>query len=248
MSVFKQGRDTISSQERFENINQLGGEEGLNQALSNVMIRVYGYMFLGLIVTAIVAFWAAGSIAFWTFMALNPWAFFVIALAPFVLIFAFNSALQKSGAGAGVAMFMIFSVLFGLSLSSIFLVYDLGSITSAFVTTCLVFGAMSVYGYVTKRCLNSVGSFMFVGLIGVVIASVVNLFMRSGPLDWAINIIAIIVFLGLTAYDTQKIKEWIIESPSECQSKKIAIRGALTLYLNFVNLFLRILRIMGRRR
>ena len=156
--------------------------------------------------------------------------------------------IDRLSAGTALTIFFIYAALLGLSLASIFLVYTHGSIARVFFISAATFGATSFYGYTTQRDLTSVGSFMFMGLIGLIIASVVNIFLRSTGLDWAISVIGVIVFVGLTAYDTQRIKESYDVNDDGTISGRKAVMGALRLYLDFINLFLMLLRILGDRR
>lgn len=149
---------------------------------------------------------------------------------------------------AGLATFLIYAVVNGMMLSSIFIVYDLGTISLAFFSAAAMFGVMAVYGAVTKADLTSKGSFLIMGLIGVIVASLLNFFFRSTMLDVIISFVAIAVFLGLTAYDTQRIKDMAYAATDERTIRALTILGALSLYLNFINLFLRLLRLFGRRR
>ena len=172
----------------------------------------------------------------------------VIALAPLGIVFYMSFGINKMSAGRAQTVFWIFAALMGASLSSIFLQYTGASISRVFFITAGTFGAMSLYGYTTKRDLTGWGSFLLMGLIGILIASLVNIFLKSPAVYWAVSVLGVLIFVGLTAYDTQKIKNMYFESDSSEISSKKAVMGALTLYLDFINLFIMLLRLFGQRR
>jgi FtsH-binding integral membrane protein len=172
----------------------------------------------------------------------------LFVLAPLGLVMLLSFGINRLSAGTALTVFFIYAALLGLSLASIFLVYTHASITRVFFISAATFGATSLYGYTTQRDLTNVGSFMFMGLIGLIIASVVNIFLHSTGLDWAISVIGVTVFVGLTAYDTQRIKEMYDVNDDGSISGRKAVMGALRLYLDFINLFLMLLRIFGNRR
>jgi FtsH-binding integral membrane protein len=207
---------------------------------------VYRWMALGLLVTAAVAWGIASSEAAIRFVILNRWVFFGLIIAQFGLVVALSAMVQRLSAPAAGAMFLGYSALTGATLSVILLVYTAASITMAFAVTAGTFGAMSVYGTVTKRDLTSWRSFLFMGLIGVVIAGVVNVFLKSPMMDFVLACAAVVVFTGLTAYDTQKLREYARAGGATLAAAPIS--GALSLYLDFINLFLAILRLLGGRR
>jgi FtsH-binding integral membrane protein len=169
-------------------------------------------------------------------------------LAPLAVVFYMSFGIAKMSAGKAQTTFWIFAALMGASLSSIFLMYTGASITRVFFITAGTFGAMSIYGYTTKRDLTKLGSFLMMGLFGIIIASLVNIFMKSTMMYFVISIIGVLVFVGLTAYDTQKIKNMYLVSDSGEMIGKKAVMGALTLYLDFINLFIMLLRLFGQRR
>lgn len=171
----------------------------------------------------------------------------VIMLAPLGLVLLMNFAFNKLSFVALIAIFFGFSALFGISLSSIFLAYRLDSIGVVFASTCALFGVMAVAGYTTKADLTKMGSLLMIGLIGIIIASLINMFMHSDTMGYIISIISVIVFTGLTAYDVQKIKELAQVNDGSSDFKKMGVMGALTLYLDFINLFLSLLRLFGKR-
>lgn len=212
----------------------------------NTLIRqVYAWMGAGLTVTAITALITLSSPAILTAIVGNRLLFFGLMIGELALVFTLSGAINRLSAATATLIFIAYSALNGVTLSVVALVYTANSIASTFVVTAGMFGAMSVYGYVTRRDLTSWGSFLFMGLIGVVIASVVNIFVGSSAVSWVISGVGVVVFTGLTAYDTWKIKEMAARGT---EGRKPAILGALTLYLDFINLFLMLLRFTGNRR
>ena len=207
---------------------------------------VYRWMALGLVVTAAVAWGIASSEAAIQFVILNRWVYIGLIVAQFGLVIAISAMVQRLSAPAAGAMFLGYSALTGATLSVILLVYTAASITMAFAITAGTFGAMSVYGTVTKRDLTSWSSFLFMGLFGIVIAGVVNIFLKSAMMDFVLSCAAVLVFTGLTAYDTQKLREFARAGGTSMAAAPIS--GALSLYLDFINLFLAILRLLGGRR
>jgi len=211
------------------------------------MQKVFGLMGMGTAVTGLVAFFTAQSPAMLDLIYNTPlrWAVIFAPLA-FVLVLSFG--IHRMRASTAQLTFWAFAAIMGLSLASIFLVYTHASITRVFFISAATFGALSLYGYTTQRDLTGVGSFMFMGLIGIIIASLVNIFLKSSGLDWAISVIGVLVFVGLTAYDTQRIKEMYDVQDDGTVTGRKAVMGALSLYLDFINLFLMLLRIFGDRR
>ncbi len=209
--------------------------------------RVYNWMALGLAVTAIVALYAVNSGLIFSLLG-NPMIMLVLIVGEFGLVIALSAAIGRFQSSTALFMFFAYSFLNGLTLSTIFLIYTKASIASTFFVTAGTFAAMSLYGYTTKRDLTSMGSFLMMGLIGIIIASFVNFFFRSPAFYWLITYAGIAVFVGLTAYDAQKIKEMAYAGFSGSEDeRKGAVIGALRLYLDFINLFLLLLRIFGRR-
>ena len=214
--------------------------------VQNSLIRqVYAWMGLGLAITAVMALVTVSSPELFKAIVGNRPVFYGLMIGELALVFILSGALDRLSATVATLLFLGYSLLNGVTLSVIFLVYTADSIASTFFVTAATFGAMSVYGAVTKKDLTSWGSFLFMGLIGVVIASVVNIFLRSDSVSWVLSAIGVIVFTGLTAYDTWKIKALAADGVT---GRKPAILGALTLYLDFINLFLMLLRFMGGRR
>jgi FtsH-binding integral membrane protein len=212
------------------------------------MLRVYNYMASGLVLTGITA-WLAAETGFYLQIAHTP-LIYVVMFAPFILVMVLGFRIQKMSFGAAQATFWAYSALMGLSLAGIFLVFTHTSIALTFFVTAATFLGMSLYGYTTKADLTKMGSFMMMGLFGVIIASVVNMFFHSTGLQFLISVVGVIVFTGLTAWDTQRIKEqydYVAGSDGQMIGKT-AIMGALTLYLDFVNLFMLLLQFFGQRR
>jgi FtsH-binding integral membrane protein len=242
-----------------------GSAAAIDEGLRSYMLRVYNYMGIGLVVTGLVAYFssaaalttnadaAVGQLANGQFVTqwgallfTSPLAW-VVMLAPLAFVFALSLGINKMSVATAQIVFWAFAAVMGLSLSSIFLVYTGASIAKVFFITAATFGAMSLYGYTTKRDLTAIGGFLTMGLIGLIIASVVNMFFYNGMLDFIISIVGVLIFVGLTAYDTQKIKESYNESYGMDVMAKNAIMGALSLYLDFINLFMMLLRLFGNR-
>lgn len=211
--------------------------------------KVYGWMSFALIITGLVAMVTASSPLLLSIVLGNRIVFFALIIAELLLVGYLSVAVRTMSVPAAIVTFILYSALNGLTLSVIFLVYTAGSIASTFFITAGTFGAMSIYGYFTRRDLTSMGNLCTMALLGIIIASVVNIFLHSPAVYWISTYIGIIIFVGLTAYDTQKIKNLnIIGNEGTDEDKKEAIMGALTLYLDFINLFLMLLRIFGVRR
>ena len=211
-------------------------------APSGVMRGVYGWMGGGLAVTAFVSLLTVSSPALLQAILGNRILFYGLLFAELGMVIGISGAINRISASTATTLFLAYAALNGLTMSTIFVAYTSSSIASTFVITSGMFGAMSLYGYLTKSDLTSWGSFLFMGLVGVVIASVVNIFLQSSMIYWIVSFCGVIVFTGLTAYDTQKIKNM------GNTGRKGAILGALTLYLDFINMFLIMLRLFGNRR
>jgi FtsH-binding integral membrane protein len=231
-------------------------ETWVDAGLREYMLRIYNYMASGLVLTGVIAYSSANTPAILNLMyavgpngGIQPTGLAWIAmLSPLGFILALSFGINKMKASTAQAVFWGFAAVMGLSLSHIFLSYTGTSITRVFFISAGTFAAMSLYGYTTKKDLTGLGSFLFMGLIGIIIASIVNMFLQSSAMHFIISVIGVLIFVGLTAYDTQKIKNMYSEvDGSETASKK-AIMGALTLYLDFINLFLMLLRLFGARR
>ncbi|MPR13091.1 Bax inhibitor-1/YccA family protein [Microvirga tunisiensis] len=217
-------------------------DEGLRQH----MLRVYNYMGIGLVVTGLVAFFVASTPALYVPIFQTPLKW-VVMLAPLAFVFFFSFRLHAMSAATAQMAFWAFCAVMGLSLASVFLVFPGASIARTFFITATMFGTTSLYGYTTKRDLSKFGSFLIMGLIGIIIASLVNIFLGSSLLQFAISIIGVLVFTGLTAYDTQSIKEQYAEGYGQEANNKMAVFGALSLYLNFINIFQLLLSLTGQR-
>jgi len=228
----------------------------IDAGLREYMLRVYNYMASGLALTGIVAFGTANTPALLSlFYAASPQGFlqptmlaYIAMFSPLAFVLALSFGINKMSATMAQAVFWAFAGVMGLSLSHILLSYTGTSIARVFFITAGTFAGMSLYGYTTKKDLTGWGSFLFMGLIGIIIASIVNMFIASSALHFAISVIGVLVFVGLTAYDTQKIKEMYLESDDGETMGKKAIMGALRLYLDFINLFIMLLRLFGDRR
>ena len=218
----------------------------IDVGLREYMLRIYNYMASGLALTGIVAYAAAAS-GFYYQIAGTP-LIWVVMLAPLGLVFWLSAGIERMSASTAQLIFWVYAGLMGLSLAGIFLVYTGASIARVFFITGGTFAAMSLYGYTTKRDLAQFGSFLMMGLIGIIIASLVNIFVGSSALQFAISVIGVLVFVGLTAWDTQSIKEMYVASDDGQVASKKSIMGALRLYLDFLNLFLMLLQLFGQRR
>ena len=229
----------------------------IDQGLRSYMLKVYNYMGSALLVTGIVALltfkFAVLSLSPLQFTPLGNSLYssglaWVVMLAPLGVVLYMSFGIAKMSASKAQTVFWIFAALMGISLSSIFVIYTETSITRVFFITAGTFGAMSIYGYTTKRDLTKFGSFLMMGLIGIIIPSIVNIFMKSGMMYFVISVLGVLIFVGLTAYDTQKIKNMYLASDGSEMLGKKAVMGALTLYLDFINLFIMLLRLFGQRR
>ncbi len=227
-------------------VTRTADQAAIDEGLRAYMLRVYNYMASALALTGIVAYAVSTSDALMQTI-FGSGLFWVVALAPLGLVFFISARIHAMSATAAQASFWIYSGLVGLSLASIFVVYTGESIARVFFITASVFGAMSLYGYTTKRDLSAWGSFLFMGLIGIIIASVVNIFIGSTMIQFVVSVIGVLVFVGLTAYDTQAIKSMYVEGELQDTATKKAIIGALRLYLDFLNLFLMLLSLFGSR-
>lgn len=211
--------------------------------------QVYAWMAFALVITGMVAWYVANSPQLIIAIVSNNLLFFGMLIGELVLVTILVKTVQQMSAFMTTLMFFVYSMLNGFTLSILFLAYTAESITSTFLITAGTFGAMSIYGFITKKDLTSIGNFLGMALIGLLIASVVNLFFHNSTFYWITTYAGILIFVGLTAYDTQKIKNIQSENfADENQERKVSILGALTLYLDFINLFLYLLRILGRRR
>ena len=241
-------------------------DTGIDEGLRAYMLKVYNLMALGLAITGLAALGTAmlattndpaaaaatlGNGKMLTSLGAALYASplrWVVMLAPLGMVFFLSARIQSLSVSAAQTMFWVFAALMGLSLSSIFLVYTSASITQTFFITAASFGALSLFGYTTKRDMTAMGSFLIMGVFGLIIAMVINIFLQSSALSFAVSAIGVLIFAGLTAYDTQKIKEMYFEGDDQVVAGRKSIMGALTLYLDFINLFMFLLQFMGDRR
>jgi FtsH-binding integral membrane protein len=225
----------------------------IDEGLRSYMLKVYNYMGVGLVVTGLVAYFSnvlafsGGEPTAWGNLLYNSPLMWVVALSPLAFVLVLSFGITRFSAATAQLLFWLFAGVMGLSLSSIFLVYTDASIAKVFFITAATFGAMSLYGYTTKRDLTSIGNFLIMGLIGLIIAMIVNIFLASSALDFAISIVGVLIFVGLTAWDTQRIKNSYDVGLGAEILQKGAIMGALSLYLDFINLFMMLLRLFGNR-
>jgi len=213
-----------------------------------LMRKVYVWMTMALVITGLTAWIVATNASLLNLIYGNQVAIWVLVIAEFALVISLSAAINKLSLPVATGMFVLYSVLNGALFSSIFLVYTSSSIATVFFITAGTFAAMSVYGYFTKSDLTSMGKFLFMALIGLIIATVVNIFVKSTGLEMIISYAGVLIFVGLTAYDTQKIKDMCAQAPDAGEGmQKLALLGALSLYLDFINLFIYLLRILGKR-
>lgn len=225
-------------------------QTGIVSAVSIYMRNVYLWMTAGLAITAVVAYWMAGTPAIRNVILGNTIAMILLIVAQFGLVIALSAAIHKMSAPVATGLFILYSALTGAMISGIFIVYPIASIGTCFICTAGTFLAMSIYGTVTKRDLTSLGSFLFMGLIGIIIAMIVNIFVKSTMMSFIISCLGVLIFTGLTAYDTQKLRNFGAAAPLDdaLAMRRGAILGALTLYLDFINIFLMMLRLFGGSR
>ena len=219
----------------------------IDVGLRQYMLKIYNYMTGGLAVTGVVAYVVASSPSLLSAIFGTPLAW-VVMLAPLGFVLLFSVRIQKMSPASAQLLYWAFAACMGLSLSTIFIAYTHASVARVFFITAGTFAGMSLYGYTTKRDLAGMGSFMFMGLIGLILASLVNIFLQSSALQFALSVIGVVVFVGLTAWDTQRIKEMYAAGDSAEIGTKKAIMGAFQLYLDFINLFVMLLQLMGNRR
>ena len=218
-------------------------------AFPALMRKVYVWMALALVITGLTAYYVATSPMLLNVIYSNQVVFWGLLIAEFAMVVGLSAAINRLSLTAATLMFVLYSVINGATLSSIFLIYTTASITEVFFITAGTFAVMAVYGYVTKTDLTSMGKILFMALIGLIIAAVVNLFLHNTMMDLVISCIGVLVFVGLTAYDSQKIKTMLLTAGNLGETaQKLALLGALTLYLDFINLFIYLLRLLGSRR
>lgn len=229
------------------NYNSYSGTASVQNMVASAMKKVYLKMTIALLVTAFVSYFCAASPAFQQFMFTNRWFMWVMIIVEFGIVFGVSAGIQKLSSPTAAGLFYLFAVVNGLMLAPIFWVYAHASIAKTFFITAGTFGAMSIFGYTTNQDLSKIGNILFMALIGLIIASLVNIFAHSSTLDWIISIAGVIIFVGLTAWDTQQIKNMAQVMARE-QVGRLATLGALSLYLDFINLFLYLLRFFGSSR
>jgi FtsH-binding integral membrane protein len=223
---------------------QVENEMALTNYVNAVMRRVYGKMALGLLVTALVSWMVASSETMMMFIFENTWLFWGLMIGELALVFAISAGLQKFSSATSTALFYLYSAINGITLTPLILAYTQESVALTFLITAAVFGTMTIFGYVTKQDLSKMGTFLVMALIALIVVSVINIFVHSTAMGWLISCAGVLIFIGLTAWDTQKIKRMVAESDSVMVGK-IATWGALSLYLDFINLFIYLLRIFG---
>ena len=220
----------------------------LSSAFSVLMRKVYVWMTLALVITGFTAYGVATSPGIQQAIFTNQIVFWGLIIAEFALVIGVSAAINRLSLATATLMFILYSVINGALLSSIFLIYAASSIATVFFITAGTFATMALIGYTTKTDLSSIGKYLFMALIGLIIATFVNFFIKSSGFDYVLSYIGVLIFVGLTAYDSQKIKQMLLQAPDAGEgAQKIALLGALSLYLDFINLFLYLLRIFGRR-
>lgn len=222
-----------------------GSAAAIDEGLRAYMLRVYNFMSAGLAVSGIVAYLTISTGLNDTI--LNSGLLWPVMLAPLGLVFFLSFRINSMSAATAQISYWVYSAIMGLSLAIIVDAYTPASVTRVFFISTAMFAGMSLYGYTTKRDLSGIGSFLIMGLIGLIVASIVNIFLQSSAMHWAISVIGVLIFVGLTAYDTQKIRRMYYEADGAEVATKKSIMGALTLYLDFINLFLFMLRLFGNR-
>lgn len=223
-------------------------ELSMSAAFPVLMRKVYVWMTLALVLTGVTAYGVATSPGIMNALFTNQLLFWGLVIAEFALVIGISAAINKLSLITATLMFVLYSVINGAVLSSIFIIYTMSSIASVFFITAGTFAVMALIGYTTKTDLSSMGKILFMALIGIIIATVVNIFLKSTGLEMILSYLGVLVFVGLTAYDSQKIKNMLLMAPDVSEgAQKLALLGALTLYLDFINLFIYLLRIFGRR-
>ena len=222
---------------------------GMSAAFPALMRKVYVWMALALVITGFTAYGVANSPAILQMIVSSKVLFFGIIIGELALVWGVSAAIGRLSLTTATLLFVLYSVLNGVTMSFIFLAYTAESITSVFLITAGTFAAMALFGYFTKADLSSMGRILFMALIGLIVATIVNIFMKSSGLAMILNYVGVLIFVGLTAWDTQKIKQMLLEAPDAGETaQKVALMGALTLYLDFINLFIHLLRILGNSR
>lgn len=231
-----------------QDLNQPFSLENALTRQQEFITRVYSWMFAALVITGAIAYLTSTSAQIMSFVFETPYVFTGLLIGEVLLVIGLSALINKVSSSVAILLFIIYAAVNGLTMSVIFMVYTQSSIATTFFITAATFGAMSLYGYYTKKDLTSWGNLLFMALIGLIIASVVNLFLKNEMLYWIISYAGVLIFVGLTAYDTQKLKNLNMTNADSETVQKTAIMGALTLYLDFINLFLYLLRLLGRRK
>lgn len=230
------------------NVSSRERELSMSAAFPVLMRKVYVWMTLALVLTGATAYGVATSPGVITALYSNSILLWGLVIAEFAIVFGVSAAINRLSLTTATLLFVLYSVINGALFSSIFLIYTMSSIASVFFITAGTFGVMALVGYTTKKDLSSMGKILFMALIGIIIATIVNIFLKSSGFEMIVSYLGVLVFVGLTAYDTQKIKNMLMMAPDASEaSQKYALLGALTLYLDFINLFIYLLRIFGRR-
>lgn len=245
-------KTNMTEQELYNEINNPRSqvhsrEQELNLAMPTLMRKVYTWMTLALVITGFTAWGVANSPALYTAILSNSVIMWGMIIAEFVLVIAISGAINRMSMTTATLMFILYSVLNGATFSSIFLVFNMTTIARVFFISAGTFGVTAFYGYTTKKDLSTMGRILFMGLLGIIIATIVNMFLKSTGFDYILSYIGVAIFCGLTAWDSQQIKQALSTQYDVSESaQKVALLGALTLYLDFINLFLYLLRIFGR--
>lgn len=231
-----------------QDLNQPFSLENALTRQQEFITKVYSWMFAALVITGAIAYLTSTSAQIMSFVFETSYVFTGLLIGEVLLVIGLSALINKVSSSVAILLFIIYAAVNGLTMSVIFMVYTQSSIATTFFITAATFGAMSLYGYYTKKDLTSWGNLLFMALIGLIIASVVNLFLKNEMLYWIISYAGVLIFVGLTAYDTQKLKNLNMTNADSETVQKTAIMGALTLYLDFINLFLYLLRLLGRRK
>lgn len=240
---FSQG----SSHYHYSSASMVENELTMKTYVAKVMRRVFGKMSMGILATSFISMFIASNDSLLNLFFSTPWLFWGLIIAEFALVVFLSARINKLSAGTASLLFYLYAVINGVTLTPLFMVYTSESIATTFFITAGTFGAMAAYGYITRSDLSKIGSILFMALIGLIIASIVNIFLHSSMVAWVISVGGVLIFVGLTAWDTQKIKRMAEETVGEENVSKVATIGALELYLDFVNLFIYLLRIFGKR-
>lgn len=230
-------------------INVRERELSMSEAFPVLMRKVFTWMALALVITGFTAYYVASSPSILSLIFSNQLVFWGLIIGEFALVIGLSAAINRLSLTTATIMFVLYSLINGATLSTIFMIYTMSSITSVFFITAGTFAAMSAFGYFTKTDLSSWGKILLMALVGIIIATIVNIFLKSSGLEMIVNYLGVLIFVGLTAYDVQKIKQMMLQAPDASEGlQKMALLGALSLYLDFINLFLYLLRIFGSRR